>query len=90
MEAKPESTTSPNEAAIPIANSRIARDFMPWWLSLGRASFEIRITPSVSVVRARHLRMCRSRPRIITEKVAVVKTWADGGARARSGEIERD
>ena len=42
---------------------------------LGIDSLEIRMTPSTSVVSARHLRMCSLRPRMSTEKIAVVNTF---------------
>jgi len=64
---------------MPMANSFIRAS---WWcldsslpFARGIASLEMSITPSVRVVRARHLRSGRWRPRIMTEKMAVVKTF---------------
>ena len=81
MDTKPESSTSPNDAAIPIANERICSLVFESSCPrrrcaiLGIASFDMSMTPSTSVVSARHLRMCSERPRIRTEKTAVVNTF---------------
>ena len=67
--------TSPSEAAIPRKYSIIASSRSAASCSFGSASCEIRITPSVSVSSARHLRYASWRLSMRTEKVAVVNTF---------------